>query len=126
MDKVLLCALAVCLAVPRRTSAAGDLVFCCKANNDLFAVASKAIRGVKRFDTPAKALAAAPVGSGVLILADGYPQKTTALEAALFEQAGKRRLRLFVEYPAALPRRHSQRIGVSERWNRTPMSRSLS
>jgi len=103
MDKVLLCALAVCLAASGRTSAAGSLVFCCKADNDLFVAAAKAVRGVKRFDTPAKALAAAPVGSGILILADGYPQKTTAVDAALFDQAGKKRVRLFVEYPAALP-----------------------
>ena len=41
--------------------------------------------------------------AGVLILADGYPQKTTAIEPAVIAQAAKKKLRLYVEYPAGLP-----------------------
>ena len=86
----------------KRRDAASTVVFCCAANNDLFSVVSKATAGVTRYDTGAKAVAAAADGSGVLILADGYPQKTTALDAAIYERAAEKRLRLFVEYPAAL------------------------
>ena len=56
-----------------------------------------------RFDRPADAVDAASDGAGVLILADGYPDKTTAIDAAVFDAAHKHHLRLFVEYPASLP-----------------------
>ena len=104
MDGLFLAALATSLAIAAHASGGADLVFCCKADNDLLAVVSKATPGVKRLDTPAKAVAAAPVGSGVLILADGYPKETTVIAAGTFAQAAKKRLRLLVEYPASLPR----------------------
>ena len=39
----------------------------------------------------------------MLILADGYPEKTTAVEPGVFDEAARKKLRLYVEYPAALP-----------------------
>ena len=39
----------------------------------------------------------------MLLLADHYPEQTTALEPAAFALARSRNLRLFLEYPAALP-----------------------
>ncbi|MCP4855525.1 MAG: hypothetical protein GY903_13625 [Fuerstiella sp.] len=45
----------------------------------------------------------ASAGAGVLILADGYPEETTAIDPALFDRAEKKKLRLYVEYPASLP-----------------------
>ena len=59
--------------------------------------------GCPRLATPAAAVQAAADGAGVLILADGYPEKTTAVEPAVFDQAAKKHLRLYVEYPADLP-----------------------
>lgn len=90
-------------AAPAKEGAALRLVFCCRPENDLYRVVTAGGRAFSRFDTPAEAVAQAPEGAGVLLLADGYPQKTTPLDAALFEQARARRLRLYVEYPSALP-----------------------
>ncbi len=81
----------------------GPLFFSCSADNDLLRVASENGMDVKRFDTPQAAVEAAGEGDGVLLLADGYPAKTTALDAALFQKAAGKRLRLYVEYPSFLP-----------------------
>lgn len=79
------------------------LVFCCAADNDLCRVMTAGGERYPRFAAPPEAVRAAPEGAGVLILADGYPQKTTAVEPAVFEEAARKKLRLYVEYPAALP-----------------------
>jgi hypothetical protein len=83
---------------------ASTLVFCCRADNDLYAALPAALRRrAARFIEPEAAVAAAPQGAGLLILADGYPDRTTPLEEALFREASRKGLRLFVEYPARLP-----------------------
>ncbi len=79
------------------------LVFCCVPENDLYKVAVSGGSEYPRFDRPIDAVRAAATGSGVLILADGYPQKTTPIDPALFDRAAKKKLRLYVEYPASLP-----------------------
>ena len=56
-----------------------------------------------RFDTPQAAVDAAENDDGILLLADGYPNQTTPLDAALFEAAARKNLRLYVEYPSWLP-----------------------
>ncbi len=42
-------------------------------------------------------------GPACSILADGYPEKTTVVEPGLFDEAARKKLRLYVEYPSALP-----------------------
>lgn len=80
------------------------LVFACRAENDLYQVLTATGQTYPRFDSAAQAIAEAPAGCGVLILADDYPEKTTALDDALFEAAARNRLRLYVEYPQSLPK----------------------
>jgi len=58
---------------------------------------------LRRFDSPQAAVEAAGEGDGVLLLADGYPTRPTALKAALFNQAAGKKLRMYVEYPSFLP-----------------------
>lgn len=80
------------------------LIFACRADNDLYAVfRSTTGREAPRFDSPATAIAKAPTGAGVLLLADDYPAKPTALDAAMFKTAAAKNLRLYVEYPGFLP-----------------------
>ena len=98
---ILLAATAVWSSLPAR--AAGSLVFSCAADNDLFRVASDNGVVLKRCDTPEAAVAAAGEGDGVLLLAEGYPQQTTAVAPEVFAQAARKHLRVYVEYPAALP-----------------------
>ena len=73
------------------------------ADNDVVRVLTEAGAKVERFDDAATAVAQAPVGTGVLVLADLYPQQTTRLAAELFDQARDRKLRLYVEYPSLVP-----------------------
>src|SRR5208282_1594413 len=79
------------------------LVFCCSAANDLYKLPSSSAKSFPRYDAPEQAVARAAHGSGVLILADGYPDKTTQLDSEVFQLAAKRKLRMYVEYPSFLP-----------------------
>ena len=79
-----------------------QLVFSCDAANDLY----RALRGgevrLSRHDDPATALREAPAGSGVLILAGGYPETGTVIPAEMLQQAQKKDLRLYIEYPTSV------------------------
>jgi hypothetical protein len=72
--------------------------FCCRADSDLFRAVTAAGVNCPRFDLPMDAVNSAPAGSGVLILADGYPESPTVVAAEVFDIAAKKRLRLYVEY----------------------------
>ncbi|NQT41399.1 MAG: discoidin domain-containing protein [Planctomycetes bacterium] len=80
------------------------IVISCDRDNDLFQVL-RMTDGVvvERHASAVEAVQRAPRGAAVMILADGYPQQTTAVDAEIFKQAAAKELRLFVEYPAALP-----------------------
>jgi hypothetical protein len=80
---------------------AAPLTFCCSAQNDLYVALGKA--HYPRFTTPFAAIQSAAPGSAVLLLADDYPVRTTGLDPADFALAQEKRLRLFLEFPAAVP-----------------------
>jgi hypothetical protein len=71
--------------------------------NDLVRVLGDAGYDCMRADHPAAAVAQAPAGGAVMILATGYPATATAVDAALFTAAAAKNLRLYVEYPSSLP-----------------------
>jgi hypothetical protein len=75
----------------------------CKEDNDLFMILKENKIACARYNNPEEAVKKAKEGSGVMILADGYPEKTTILDSALFEIAQSKKLRLYVEYPSYLP-----------------------
>jgi len=79
------------------------LVFSCRAENDLYRVLTTDGVTYPRYDAPSEAVKAASEGSGLLILADGYPQKPTVVDPALLKTAAQKKLRVYIEYPAALP-----------------------
>ncbi len=79
------------------------LTLCCSADNDLYRVLGDSGYEVARFDLPAEALVQAPANSALLLLADGYPTRQTELPADLFDQAAAKHLKLYIEYPAAVP-----------------------
>ena len=89
------------------TKAVGEdrvaLFFRCSANNDLYQAIRVDDTGFPRFESTKEAIDAAGEGDAVLVLADDYPQKTTSIDPDLFRQAARKKLRLYVEYPAALP-----------------------
>ena len=89
---------------PHRPGERGpSLVFACRADNDLFRVATASGLACARVATPAEAVAKAPIGGAVLLLADGYPTRTTVVPPRVLDAAAERKLRLYVEFPAALP-----------------------
>jgi hypothetical protein len=75
----------------------------CKADNDLYVILKENKIACDRYNTPEEAIVNAGQGSGVLILADGYPRHTTSMDAALYDKAGDKKLRLYIEYPSYLP-----------------------
>ena len=55
-----------------------SLVFSCSASNDLYKLLASGGAPLPRYETPEEAVAHAAPGSGVLILAEGYPQSHPA------------------------------------------------
>ncbi|MCR4412569.1 MAG: hypothetical protein NUV77_09120, partial [Thermoguttaceae bacterium] len=101
------CFLLAWLAAPAFAAEAGSShagwTFCCRADNDLFRAVTAAGVDSPRFDSPVDAVRSAPAGSGVLVLADGYPDKPNVVAAEVFDAAARKRLRLYVEYADRLP-----------------------
>jgi len=79
------------------------LLFSCSPANDLYRVLASGAASFPRCDTHDEAVTRAPQGSGVLILADGYPAKTNPLESAIFQKAREKKVRLYVEFPSYVP-----------------------
>jgi len=79
------------------------IVLSCREDNDLYLTLRENKIACIRYNTPDDAIKNAREGSGVLILADGYPEKTTVLNASFFEKARSKELKVFVEYPSFIP-----------------------
>ena len=90
-------------ATARPEEARGGWTLAGSADNDLYRVLVANHLQCPRFATAPEAVRAAPEGSGVLILADGYPDKPTVIELGVFDEAARKSLRLYVEYPERLP-----------------------
>ncbi len=94
---------AALLLAPAFISSAQKLGVCCGKSDDIASLLKDNKIDFKRFDSAAEAVAKAVPGSSVIILAEGYPEKTTELDESLFEMASEKHLRLYVEYPSMLP-----------------------
>jgi len=82
--------------------AMGAVSFVCGADNDLYRAVAAGGTQCARFDDATKAVEAAEAGAGVLILAEGYPLKTTVVADEVYAKAASKGVRLYVEYPAEL------------------------
>ncbi len=100
---VSLCMLCLGAASLAQAGPLDALLFSCEPGNDLFTLVQKQAPGVTRFDTPEAAISQAPKGTGVLLLAQGYPDATTKISQALYKKAVRKNLRLYVEFPDTLP-----------------------
>ncbi|MGH9328252.1 MAG: hypothetical protein ACRD2B_16410 [Terriglobia bacterium] len=101
----ILSALSVAAARPDLAEARGrqSLQFSCAENNDLYCVATASGIPCARYEEAKEAIARAPSGSGVLILAESYPNQQTKLDAGAYQRAARKRLRLYVEFPSSVP-----------------------
>lgn len=84
-------------------SSSDGVILSCKSDNDLFVVLKENKIANQRFDTPQEAVSRAPAGSAVMILADEYPARPTNLNQSIFDEAARKKLRLYIEYPSYLP-----------------------
>src|SRR5574341_507415 len=80
-----------------------DLHVACDPRNDLLLALKAAGAKVTRHDKPAQAVAAAAAGSGVLLLADSYAAEPLQVSEDVFQLAANKKLRLYVEFAAAVP-----------------------
>ena len=79
------------------------LTFNCRQDNDLYQVMAQCGYKCDRYDTASQAVSKAQPGSAVLILADEYPSKTMVIDQGLLDLAENKNLRLYIEFPGALP-----------------------
>ncbi|MHB0999175.1 MAG: hypothetical protein ACYC27_08005 [Armatimonadota bacterium] len=98
-----------------------NLTLACKSDNDIYTVLSKSGYRLNRHDSPERAIDHAKSGSGVLILADSYPDSQTVISPELYIKASQKKLRLYIEYPDYIP---GYEVGkpVSTVWERTVVS----
>jgi len=94
------------------------LALCCSEDNDLCQALRAGGTPFARFDDPGEAVAAAPKGSAVLVLADGYPAKTTQIPRMLLVNAARRRLRLYIEFADRVPGVHGKEVRKTA-WERS-------
>ncbi|MCD6284847.1 MAG: hypothetical protein J7M39_02910, partial [Anaerolineae bacterium] len=80
-----------------------SLILVCRDDNDLCQLLDHSGVVHRRVTSTHKAVAGAEPGDGVLVLADGYPDATTQLDAAFYASAAAKGLRLYVEYPSFVP-----------------------
>jgi hypothetical protein len=85
-----------------------QLTLVCPEDNDLYRVLADNAIACARFANAREAVDAAPDRAGVMILPSSYPTTPTAVYAALYEKAAQKNLRLYVEFPAALPEQGSR------------------
>ncbi len=86
-----------------QSSARSRLVFCCKPENDLYNLLSQRGGKWQRFDRPGEAIRYAAPDSGVLILAEGYPDELTVVAPELFDLAAEKKVRIYIEYAKNVP-----------------------
>jgi hypothetical protein len=84
-------------------TASSDFILSCSPKNDLFIAMKETGLKPQRCETPLKAISAAANGSAVLLLAEEYPTNTLQLSDELFQNAAKKNLRLYVEFPSSVP-----------------------
>lgn len=89
--------------MPATAFGSTGLVFNCKPGNDLYTVVTASGVTCPRYDTATDAVEQAQPGVTVLVLAEGYPQTTTQVDPALFDKAAAKQIRLYIEYPGAIP-----------------------
>lgn len=81
------------------------LIFVCREDNDLYGVVKSGDSSVVRRASIEEALVEAQAGDGVLLLADGYPDTRVSVDDTFYEGCRALGLKLYIEYPSALPKR---------------------
>src|SRR5688572_1881434 len=82
-----------------------EVYFYGNVRNDLYRLLQREGFTIRKYSTPEAAVKAAPQGAGVFILAGNYPQADplNRITRQLLDEAGKKSLRLYIEYPTSFP-----------------------
>lgn len=94
-----------------------NLIVSCEPDNDLYETLSSGTTGIQRFDTPEDAIWFAPEKSGVALLAGKYPAEHVRITETLIDTAIQKKIRLYVEYPSAVPGIYAGETRVAK-WER--------
>ena len=82
---------------------AGILQIVARPDNDLIIVLQNNEIPFRRAASIQEAIAKAAEGSGIMVLADYYPQTRTMMDSSMFDAASEKNLRVYIEYPSMLP-----------------------
>jgi hypothetical protein len=83
-----------------------NLQIVARSDNDLVNVLKENKIAFKRADNITEAITNAPAGSGIMVLADYYPEARTMMDSSMFAAASGKNLRVYIEYPSELPGMH--------------------
>lgn len=89
--------------VPQARAESSTFTVSCSPQNDLFRTLKENDLKVRRWETPERAVSAAPRDSAVLLLADTYPTNRLQVSEEIFKTAAEKNLRLYVEFPSFVP-----------------------
>ena len=95
-----------------------EFFICCAADNDLLLALQRGGTRVRRCASAREAVDGAPEGGAVLVLADGYPERTTALPSAVLRKAIRKRQRLYVEFARTIGPLRGGNVRTTQ-WERT-------
>lgn len=86
-------------------ASAKDIYYYGGLQNDLYRLLKREGFSIKQYNTPEAAVKAAPKGAGVFIIAAKYPatDPLNKISQQLLDEAGKKSLRLYIEYPTTFP-----------------------
>lgn len=96
---------AVCMTILTcvQAKSQSNLIVCGSVKSDVVALLEENSLPFLHYLDPGRAVHDAKPGSGILFLADGYPSIKVDLPDSIFQWARQKQLRLYIEYPAALP-----------------------
>ncbi|MBB6498845.1 hypothetical protein [Pedobacter cryoconitis] len=117
---VLLFFLCVLLSAVDAFSQQRSAGFCGSPLNDLYILLKKEKFQLKCYNEPGLAIKNAAPGSGVFIVADGYPKQGKVIKAGDLLIAKRKRLRLYVEYPNSLAG-----LNISDTVTKTKLERGI-
>ena len=96
----------ICILLLTGLVASAKDIYCYgNLQNDLYQLLKRGGYSIKQYNTPDAAVKAAPKGTSVFIIAAKYPatDPLNKISQQLLDEAEKKSLRLYIEYPTAFP-----------------------
>lgn len=100
---IVLIAILVLISISLFNTKNDKLIFVCSEDNDLYSTIVNSNGEYPRVASADEALEMAAPGSGILILADNYPDQKVFLPEDFYDKVEKKKLRVYIEFPDSLP-----------------------